>query len=129
MSDRELLELAAKAAGLDGHFRELRSASRDHFRQIRYKSREAFVTKGLVWDPLNDDGDALRLAVKLDLSIITSWGFDGKPSGSVGAMLGSSEDLRLTNTKHNDDPCAAWRRTIVIAAAEIGKSWQENPDV
>lgn len=128
MSDRELLELAAKAAGLDGEFRQLRSALRDHFRQLRYKSREAFVSKGMVWDPLNDDGDALRLAAKLNLSVITSWGFDGEPSGSVGTMLGSHEDLRITRTDSREDVCAAWRRAIVLGAAEIGKSRQENPD-
>ncbi|QNJ57414.1 hypothetical protein Dolphis_108 [Pseudomonas phage Dolphis] len=112
MADRELLELAAKAAG---------QIQFDPFRGVfRHLIEMGFL--GEDWNPLNDDGDALRLAVKLNLSIITSWGFDGKPSGSVGAMLGSHEDLRLTNTDHGDDPCAAWRRAIVLAAAEMGKA-------
>jgi hypothetical protein len=104
LTDMELLELAAKASG-----------------NTIYSTAGLGVRSVMHWNPLTDDGDAFRLAVKLDLSIITSWGFDGKPSGSVGAMLGSNEDLRLTSTKHNGDPYAAWRRTIVIAAAEIGK--------
>jgi hypothetical protein len=118
--DKKLLLLAAKAAGAtpfdwdtsrDGLFirdgKPIILANGDHDGD---------------WNPLADDGDALRLAAKLNLSIITSWGFDGEPSGSVGTMLGSSEDLRLTSTPHGDDPCAAWRRAIVLAAAEIGKT-------
>lgn len=107
MEDSELLEIAAKSAGIDGDYS---------------KRANAIVHADGYWNPLADDGDALRLAAKLNLSIITSWGFDGNPSGSVGAMLGSSEDLRLTSTKYGDEPCAAWRRAIVLAAAEIGKS-------
>jgi hypothetical protein len=61
MNDRELLELAAKAAGLllehpddeDGVF-----IAREKYRN------------GYVWNPLTDDGDALRLAVKLELDLL-----------------------------------------------------------
>jgi hypothetical protein len=114
MSDRELLELAAKAA-------QMEVVTWSNCQAGGFLKRVSETESGKFWNPLTDDGDAFRLAVKLDLSIITSWGFDGKPSGSVGAMLGSTDDLRLTSTKHNGDPRAAWRRTIVIAAAEIGK--------
>lgn len=111
MSDRELLELAAKAAGLSWDSYGIRGDGN------WWNGSDYFES----WDPLDDDGDAFRLAAKLDLSIVTSWGFDGKPSGSVGVMLGSIDDLRLTSVKHDGDPCDAWRRSIVIAAAEIGK--------
>lgn len=107
VTDRELLELAARAAGYD----------------LEYDvTGLPFRKDAGAWNPLTDDGDALRLAVKLNLSIITGWGFDGKPSGSVATMLGSNEDLRLTTVQHGDDPCAAWRRSIVLAAAEMGRS-------
>lgn len=122
-TDRELLELAAKAAGVIDDATDQSEAYGLH----RGEDWVFYTTDSdgwREWSPLTDDGDALRLAVKLNLSIITSWGFDGKPSGSVGAMLGSPEDLRLTNTKHGDDPCAAWRRAIVRAAAEIGANMQ-----
>lgn len=112
MNDHELLEQAAKAAGYAVEW--VRNSG------CFYRCEEEIGRES--WDPLDDDGDALRLAVKLNLSIITSWGFDGKPSGSVGTMLGSHEDLRITSTKHGDDPCAAWRRSIVLAAAEMGRA-------
>lgn len=63
-----------------------------------------------LWNPLTDDGDALRLAVKLNIQIELN--FD--ESGCVYANhFGES----LT-----PDPCAATRRAIVRAAAEIGRA-------
>ena len=53
MSDRELLESAAKAAGQE------RSAAGDLWSNAR----------GMLWNPLTDDGDALRLAVALQMDI------------------------------------------------------------
>lgn len=125
MSDRELLEQAAKAVGIEFEWKHCRFYTGHH---DMYGVRELvdeltpFLSCGLFWNPLRDDGDALRLAAKLNLSVITNWGFDGEPSGSVGAMLGSHEDLRLTRTDSSNDVCAAWRRAIVLGAAEIGKS-------
>jgi hypothetical protein len=59
------------------------------------------------WNPLTDDGDALRLAVKLDLIV------------TIGAARDCDGRLSLDNS---DDPYAATRRAIVRAAAEIGRS-------
>jgi hypothetical protein len=110
MNDRELTELAAKAAGLEGEFKELRSGHRDHFKQIRYKVREAFVSKGIIWSPLTDDGDSIRLAVKLGMDIeITD-------SNVYAGCRGSFSQPA------KPDPCTALRRAIVMAAAEIGKA-------
>lgn len=91
MTDRELLELAAKAARLP----ELRGAGSQHH---CYYVLDEQPTK---WNPLTDDGDALRLAVKLDLWL----------------------PLKI---KYFDEPdkCAATRRGIVRAAAEIGKGME-----
>ena len=90
----ELLEMAAKAAGYD----------------YRPQNR-AIVTDGIPsnWDPLTDDGDALRLAVYL-FRDIHFWYFDN--SVSVG------NERRVVC---GDDPCAATRLAIVRAAAEIGR--------
>ena len=103
MNDRELLELAAKAAG----YTELLCP-------------DGWTNDGpwrwheeLKWNPLTDDGDALRLAVKLGIDICpsmsgaTKWKhviLNGKTYGEV-----------------NECPYAATRRAIVRAAAEIGK--------
>src|SRR5690554_3749924 len=56
MSDNELLELAAKAAGYS-----LTKGSRG--------CREFLCKRGVYWNPLEDDGDALRLASKLLIDI------------------------------------------------------------
>ena len=96
MTDRELLELAAKAAGI----------------QLR------FLLNGTLpfsdgprvgeWNPLTDDGDALRLAVKL--------GIFASPR-----FFHFRELARLGRQKDEDD-FAASRRAIVRAAADIGRA-------
>ena len=88
MTDRELLELAAKAAG--------------------YKKR--FVHY-LGWNPLIDDGDALRLAVKLGLVVDCSRPSAGEPWKQHAIWL----DELMSNAELT-------RRAIVRAAAEIGRS-------
>lgn len=93
MNDRELLELAAKAAGVEsggGYF---------------------WTADGQAWHPLIDDGDAFRLAVKLNLCIMhTEYGVGvSEPMGQTYLELAA------------DDPITATRRAIVRAAAEIGK--------
>lgn len=108
MTDRELLELAAKAAGIEdlgayGHMRR-----RD-------------------WNPLTDDGDALRLAVRLHISIeYMPIGTDDKRIVFAKKRM-RSDLLRQKNPTHaaehwQPDPLAATRRAIVRAAAEIGRT-------
>ena len=97
-TDRELLELAAKAAG------ELTPS---------WYGNSAYMGGVLSrWNPLTDDGDALRLAVKLGLNI--SW---------------LKNDVEVNHNNHLDrwlerfhsDPYAATRRAIVRAAAAQGE--------
>ena len=60
MTDRELLELAAKAAGVEGQYR------------AQYAGDKAYGGvwhSGVCWNPIDDDGDALRLAVGLSLDL------------------------------------------------------------
>ena len=57
MNDRELLELAAKAAGIVYN----ESFGKGMWVGEFYSGKE--------WNPLNDDGDALRLAVKLNFTV------------------------------------------------------------
>jgi len=111
MTDRELTELAAKAAGLSGRWNE----------PFQWLDLDGAHTKGkarTAWSPLIDDGDALRLAVKLDISIRQQF-----------AMV--QAEYPLLDEEYNtrkvlcegvlDDYYAATRRAIVRAAAEIGK--------
>ena len=96
-TDRELLELAAKAAGIE----------------VNDDMRELWQFKGSsAWNPLTDDGDALRLAVKLGLMI------DYATKTEVGVGNGFGDFYEKSGT----DPYAATRRAIVRAAAEIGRS-------
>ena len=114
MTDRELLEQAAKAAGLDGEWSEA------------YKSfhiNTAPLRNFVLWNPLTDDGDALRLAVKLGLCVIRET--IRKPIVSVVCNLKTFNQLtayRLAwEPLTENDPYAATRRAIVRAAAEIGE--------
>jgi hypothetical protein len=98
MTDKELLELAAKAAGIDIFC----WAGRDvgSFTPV-------VMPDALTWNPLTDDGDALRLAVKLNLFNTRSKGYEW-PDAELFA-------------RHEGDPYEATRRAITRAAAEIGK--------
>jgi len=111
MNDRELLELAAKAAGMDGY-------TYICVDQSGYECM-AFDEGGShsdYWNPLTDDGDALRLAAKLDIHITPrSCIYVGLTNGSMGHTFLATCEIE------NGDKSAAWRRAIVRAAAEIGK--------
>ena len=112
MTDREMLELAAKAAGFnDAEW----AAEQACISTLQQKRGFKFF-----WNPLTDDGDALRLAVKLFLFVDSA---AGAPD-SFGAELvrAGNEVVDKTEPRTHDDPYAATRRAIVRAAAEIGRS-------
>jgi len=103
MTDRELLELAAKAACYDVVYE---STYLTFFRQN--------VPGRPIWNPLNDDGDALRLAVKLHLWV----GQHPDDGVTVSDFYGRSE---VISEDYNKDSYADTRRAITRAAAEIGR--------
>ena len=107
MSDRELLELAAKAAGYSFDGQVLRNNETD------------FEYDG--WNPLTDDGDALRLAVKLGLFISHSAYKPGENAYGFVRISWYGQRVEFESEKFTDDPYAATRRAIVRAAAEIGR--------
>ena len=104
MTDKELLELAAKAAGI-----ELHHWCGDTFIRVSEYVDDA----GGYWNPLTDDGDALRLAVRLSIDLLFM------PEQELVYADGTPEECRFS-----DDPYAATCRAIVRAAAAIG---QEMP--
>ena len=124
MNDRELLELAATAVGYDiSHSmnteRLMLTPSVD---ALLVRKDGKLVTTG--WNPLTDDGDALRLAVKLKLAIFPPEGDDGDfavASVPEGVLDDFGETWFQENVK-DGDKMAATRRAIVTAAAEIAKS-------
>ena len=111
MTDRELLEMAAKAAGIVIH------------RGSGWQSNMLFMptvgdgtVTGVQWDPLDDDGDALRLAATLRLTV-------GDEDQSVRSMAFAyarhRQDLPHCYEPSQLDPAAAYRRAIVRAAAAM----------
>ena len=134
MTDRELLELAAKAAG---------------YEVLDWYGERYTTTDGdrlFPWNPLADDGDALRLAVALNIeyvfqsicivvakvSRIGGSIFDKKHSATVDyvpeEMFASSygPDIShanyLVSTGMIRGKAPAVRLAIVRAAAEIGRA-------
>lgn len=112
MSDLKLLEAAAKAAGIN--VRRGTGFQKDWLFQDTPCNDG--IVRGMQWNPLTDDGDALRLAVKLKIplqfpdfqDIACTWGAKNDTSEYIEAAL-----------NHNGDLAAAVRRAIVRAAAAI----------
>ena len=105
MSDRELLELAAKAAGIAPVlcYESARNC-------LRIGDRNSYK----LWRPLTDDGDALRLAVKLRIEIERS------QYNEHSVYAGPSGTAKWREESDGErDIYAATRRAIVRAAAEI----------
>jgi hypothetical protein len=105
-TNRELLELAAKAAGIAYH-----SYFESEFYIWGLNIGEVDVP---IWNPLIDDGDALRLAVKLHLKILLYPEATSVDGHWCGGGISTCE-------RYGNDPYAATRRAIVRAAYEIGK--------
>ena len=98
MTDRELLKLAAKASGI---------------LNASWSGNEAYFDGVITrWNPLNDDGDALRLAVKLGIFVCR---------GSARLAEYDYPGSEWIVEGWVDDPTPATRRAIVMAAAEIGQ--------
>ncbi len=123
MTDRELLELAAKAAGL-------RIDDWNGYTPVYYierwsgDPREEPQQEPRYWSPLDDDGDALRLAVKLgEMFPCFMLGLYNRPAlphvGSSIVRRDGSETYIEQDS--GDDVGAATRRAIVRAAAEMGR--------
>ena len=106
MGDKELLELAAKAVGINLHWLA-GSPSQIHDHN--------FVTG---WNPLNYDAEALSIVVKLGLHIGVCLDL---PVGDC-SYAKTDDDKNFIELHHKSNPAEATRRAIVRAAAEIGKT-------
>ena len=102
---KELLELAAKAAGV----------------RLNYEGQPTtgnyYDLADFNWNPLTDDGDALRLAVKLKMTIdVRLWDDE--------VQVRAYHEPSMYHISEKGDPCEATRRAIVRAAAEIGRGME-----
>jgi hypothetical protein len=105
MTDRELLEAAAKAAGMPHTYNEFWSG-------FYIRNPDGSWVPNHHWNPLTDDGDALRLMVSLRMNVhLDSNMVDVDPDG-----------IYWFSEAYGANPYAATRRAIVRAAAEIGRS-------
>jgi len=103
MNDRELLEAAARAAGYE--------TQPLYYNDQSGVYRLCVVNGNDYWNPLDDDGDALRLAVALDLTVM------------IGAVRDCAGRLSLDKA---DDNLTATRRAIVRAAAALAPTTGEG---
>jgi hypothetical protein len=103
MTDKEMLEYAAKAAGIELWHEDVFTNG------LTQKVSENGI---LQWNPLTDDGDAFKLMVQLRLGTL----FPTEIGRDRVDVKGHTESLAL------NDPLAATRRAIVRTAAEIGRS-------
>lgn len=100
-TDKELLQLAAKAVGYE-------TKEDKHSGEVRVKIKNLWP----LFNPLTDDAQAFRLAVDLGVKIEQI-----KSSVSV-----YHPDAGLSFVSHGNDKHAATRRAIVRAAAAIGEA-------
>ena len=118
MTDKELLGLAAKAAGVP--LKELVD------RYDRWEETPILI--GRAWNPLTNDSDALRLAIKMGISIETDASievscdeFGGEYEDGVEAWNVSRHGVSIkTQEIYGKDRYGSTRRAIVRAAAEMG---------
>jgi hypothetical protein len=115
MTDRELLEKSAKAAGIEWVPSETEKGRECELKfglWLRIEGEPNEFTPRR-WNPLTDDGDALRLAHGLNVPVSIDI------SNGLTTVSGWTFDI---DEPHGNDPLAATRRAIVRAAAAIGEA-------
>ena len=115
MTDRGLLEMAAKAAGyrvtiVSIHERD----GMDFF----YKEPEC-----LYWNPRNDDGDSRRLQVKLGIRVLFQ-AIESHSGHPNACCAGTFEHGEFTEMFEDSDPESATRLAVLRAAAAIGEAME-----
>ena len=111
---RRLLELAAKAKGI---------TVRWHEKSLYGPTMEIMDDEsgGPPWNPIDDDGDALRLAVTLGMDVDVCL-----ETNSTWALAAYDGSPGITENHRESDPYAATRLAIVRAAAAIGEEMEEE---
>jgi hypothetical protein len=108
ITDRKMLELAAKAAGY---------ATYQFSDYLGFQILDAGDSRW--WNPLTNDGDAFRLAVKLGVDL------ELHGCNSMCPYVGAYDcerNIAEEDQPGNGDPYTATRRVIVRAAAEIERN-------
>jgi len=111
MSDQQLLELAALAVGMPAPYDE----------HGIFNAWVGDPVHGHWWNPLEDDGDALRLAMKLGICIQFIPECDTACAYQERPTTGEPFNVHVAGLGDIET-----RRVITQAAAEIGKAMQEK---
>lgn len=104
--ERELLELAAKACGVDAQW------------DCPERGMMMLTPDGIdtmTWNPLTDDGDCARMEAQLGIWV--AW----REEGVIAACVKSSANNSELFSDHAGDKNAARRAASVAVAAEIGR--------
>lgn len=114
-AERDLLARAARAAGIPLYWANLDGVSPRH------------ATTWATWNPLNDDGDALRLAVALDIELYQA----DNDGPAIFAGYWSKRGRRDVTRFYCIEPlaanaCSATRLAIVRAAAAMASDLTEG---
>lgn len=115
MSDKELLELAAKAAGFTNL---IYCPTWKCMAEFDIDKQGGYFKWDTYWNPLVRDSDALQLGILLRLDIKCGITSTGDMSRIVSCEQGFSKEFEEVM---GQDPFIAIRRAIVQVAAEIGK--------
>lgn len=118
MNDRELLELAAKAAGIKVN--KVRQAERD---ASGVTGAGLWTTTCTNWDPENNNGDSMRLAAALGMTVDFGYTGAGPDLPNCVAVYLKGGERRYSEHwcgTFNDTAKNA-RAAILSAAARVGK--------
>jgi hypothetical protein len=114
-TDRELLEVAARAAGISLYQWVDKGEWMDEPEEWGFQTARPESCR---WNPLTDDGDALRLAVKLGMLVDVRYGPGEDKSIHV---LYWKTPQQASSLHENGEALSTTRRAIVRAAAAMGE--------
>lgn len=114
MTDRELLELAAKATNRQGGYFFRAGGSKGS--GLPYDLEGFQLDGGAMWNPLRDSGDAFRLVIELRIQLTP--GTYNKDQFNAYSPSGVNV-TDYWSTLYDEESLT--RRVITRAAAEIGK--------
>lgn len=125
MNERELLELAAKADGRPGVYQHWEDSSG----RISCGIAPNGSPGSQWWNPIRDKGEALDLAVNLQISVFPPGGNNDFAVASIeDGVLGDDGDTWIQEFVKGGNKTEATCRAITRAAAEIGKGMSKAPD-
>lgn len=112
---KRMLELAAKAAGID----LLRADYREHWGFEGARRDGAYIGR---WNPGNNDGDSRQLEVRLGLLVDVDW--DSRTATAVAQYRAdmTKSIVHIVNIPDGSDGMAETRLAVLMAAAAVGEA-------